>query len=77
MWSTIIPVLDHYVRSGEWFLVAGELVGTELPDVESSVLVTWEADTNLANSLVIGATVNSASSVVPGFRSQAPRRLMR
>lgn len=62
--TTMTPVIDSVVRSGEWFLVAQTLYGSELPTiVEDSFLVDWTAAKNSSNSLVIGSTVADASIV--------------
>ena len=61
--TTIEPVIDSLGRSGEWYTVATDLFGSDVPEVEGSVLVSWEAEKNALNALVIGATVNDASTV--------------
>ena len=61
--TTIEPVIKSLVRSGEWYTVATDLFGSDVPEVEGSVLVSWEAEKNALNALVIGATVNDASTV--------------
>lgn len=67
--TTIAPVIDSVVKSGEWYLVAKELdvlnVG-DTPEVEGTVLVSWTADAAAGaggDSLAIQATVADASSV--------------
>jgi uncharacterized protein with beta-barrel porin domain len=67
--TTLTPVIDSVVHSGEWFLVAQNLFGALLPTVEEdSFLVDWEAAQNASSSLVIGATVADAS-IVAGLSS--------
>lgn len=62
--TTVTPVIDHVVHSGEWFLVAKELYGGQLPGVEgNTVLVSWEIDKNASNALVVGSTVADASII--------------
>ncbi len=62
--TTVTPIIDHVVHSGEWFLVAKELYGSKLPGVEgNTVLVSWEIDKNSSNALVVGSTVADASIV--------------
>jgi len=58
------------VHNGEWYKVATFLDDTgnvgDLPSVNETVLVAWEAEKNVAGQLVIGATINDAS-VIPGL----------
>lgn len=62
--TTVTPIIDHAVHSGEWFLVANELYGDKLPGIDgNTVLVTWAIDKNLNKSLVVGSTVADASIV--------------
>jgi outer membrane autotransporter protein len=61
--TTITPMLDGVVRSGEWYTVATQLFGTDVPDVEGSALVSWEAQKNASGALVIGSDVRDASDV--------------
>lgn len=60
---SVRPVIDYLVKTGDWYLVAREFAGTDLPEIDSeSVLVTWEIDKS-GNALVIGSTVANASIV--------------
>ncbi len=62
--TTVTPIIDHVVRSGEWFLVAEELFGNSLPGIEGdTVLVSWEIDKNSGGALVVGSTVADAATV--------------
>jgi outer membrane autotransporter protein len=62
--TTVTPIIDHVVRSDEWFLVAEELYGNSLPGVEGdTVLVSWEIDKNSGGALVVGSTVADAATV--------------
>lgn len=61
--TTIEPIIDSLVRTGEWYTVATGLYGSEVPDVEESVLVSWEAEKNASGALVIGSTVADASTI--------------
>ena len=62
--TTLTPIIDSVVHSGEWFLVAQTLFGAALPVVdEDSVLVDWVAAKNGNNSLVIGSTVKNANTI--------------
>ncbi|WP_082072928.1 autotransporter outer membrane beta-barrel domain-containing protein [Hyphomicrobium sp. 99] len=61
--TTLAPVIDATVRSGEWYTVAKTLYGTDLPNVEGTALVSWEAVKNSSNALVIGADVKDASEI--------------
>ena len=64
--TTITPVIDSLVHTGEYFLVANELVGSALPGTEGTLLVSWDAAKNNSNALVIGATV-ADFSVIDGL----------
>jgi outer membrane autotransporter protein len=61
--TTIEPVIESLVKSGEWYTVATDLFGSDVPEVEGSVLVSWEAEKNSLGALVIGSTVANASIV--------------
>ncbi len=62
--TTLEPEIDSLVHSGEWYLVARTLFGSDLPTIEEeSVLVDWEARKNINDSLVIGSTVHDASII--------------
>ena len=61
--TTIEPVIESLVRSGEWYTIATSLYGSDVPEVEESALVSWEAEENALGALVIGATVNDASTI--------------
>ncbi len=65
--TTITPVIDHVVHTGEWWLVAQTLFQNnpdDLPEIEDdSFLVDWERAVNTNGSLVVGSTVKDASEV--------------
>jgi outer membrane autotransporter protein len=61
--TTIEPVIESLVHSGEWYTIATNLYGSDVPEVEESALVSWEAEKNSLDALVIGATVNDASTI--------------
>ena len=62
--TTLTPIIDSVVHSGEWFLVAQTLFGSQVPVIdEDSVLVDWVAAKNANNSLVIGSTVKNANTI--------------
>lgn len=73
--TTIDPVIDSLVRTGEWYTVAKHVTAAvgDLPTVEDTVLVHWDVATDgghmgvSGDSLAIGATVNDAADVVPGL----------
>ncbi len=61
--TTIDPVIESLVRTGEWYTVSTGLFGNDVPDVDGTVLVSWEAEKNALGALVIGSTVADASTV--------------
>ncbi len=62
--TTVTPIIDSVVRNGEWFLVARQLYGNNLPGIEGdTVLVSWDIAKNSSGSLVVGSTVADASIV--------------
>ena len=62
--TTLTPIIDSVVHSGEWFLVAQTLFGSQVPVIdEDLVLVDWVAAKNANNSLVIGSTVKNANTI--------------
>jgi uncharacterized protein with beta-barrel porin domain len=63
--TTVTPVLDHFVRDGDWYLVARTLFRDDLPQLtpEDSYLVDWQIAKNANDSLVIGSTVRDASTI--------------
>lgn len=63
--TTLAPVIDGTVKDGQWFKVANNLFGSDLPSIDNggSVLVDWEAAKNASDALVIGAEVKDASEV--------------
>ena len=62
--TTLTPIIDSVVHSGEWFLVAQTLFGADVPVIdEDFVLVDWVAAKNGNNSLVIGSTVKNANTI--------------
>ena len=61
--TTIEPVIELLVHSGEWYTIATNLYGSDVPEVEESALVSWEAEKNSLDALAIGATVNDASTI--------------
>ena len=62
--TTLTPIIDSVVHSGEWFLVAQTLFGAQVPVIDGdSVLVDWVAAKNGNNSLVIGSTVKNANTI--------------
>lgn len=70
--TTIDPVIDSLVRSGEWYTVAKQVYASsgDAPNVSDSVLVHWDVSTTAGtsgDSLAIGSTVNDAADVVPGL----------
>jgi hypothetical protein len=67
--TTLTPIIDSVVHSGEWFLVAQTLFGADMPVIdEDSVLVDWVAAKNGNNSLVIGSTVKTP---IPSMASRS------
>ncbi|RUP00542.1 autotransporter outer membrane beta-barrel domain-containing protein [Hyphomicrobium sp.] len=65
--TTIAPVIDSTVASGEWYKVANSLddagnVG-DLPTVAGTALVSWEVQKNTSGALVIGSNVRDAFDV--------------
>lgn len=61
--TTIAPIISGTVKDGEWYKVTDGLFGSEVPDVEGSALVQWEAEKNGAGALVIGAEVADAADL--------------
>ena len=63
--TTVTPVLDHFVRDGDWYMVARNLYGDDLPmlDPEESFLVDWKIAKNDNDLLVIGSTVVDARTI--------------
>jgi outer membrane autotransporter protein len=64
--TTIAPVIESLVKTGEWYTVSTGLYGSDVPEVDGSVLVSWEAVKNSGGALVIGSTV-ADSSVIDGL----------
>ncbi len=63
--TTVNPVLDHFVRNGDWYLVAGTLYGDALPQLapEDSFLVDFDLAKNGNGSLVLGTSVVDATTI--------------
>lgn len=65
--TTIAPVIAGTVKDGEWYKVADKVFGgdsdADLPEVEGTALVQWEAAKNASDALVIGAEVADAGDL--------------
>lgn len=66
--TTLVPliVMGVAVKDGEWFKVANNLFGSDLPMVDHSgntALVSWVVAKNAAGNLVLGAEVEDAATL--------------